>query len=104
MAASVLKYWMRAAPTSIGRLDRTAATPSTVRAGAQVTIAGAGFDPVPSNNLVTVGSQLATVASVSAGGTSMTITVPPGLAAGPATIVLMANGQTSNALQCAISP
>lgn len=48
--------------------------PDTIVEGASATIDGAGFDPTPGNNTVTIGGTAATVTAAS--GTQLTVTVP----------------------------
>src|SRR5260370_392498 len=65
-------------------------------AGSQMTITGSGSDPLPANNQVIVGSRIARV--VSASPVQLLILIPPDLPAGPASIVVASQGQTSNAI------
>jgi hypothetical protein len=74
----------------------SAVTPGTGSAAAQVTITGSGFDSPPGSNQVIVGSRLARVLTSS--GTQLTILVPPDATAGPANVIIAAQGQASNAM------
>ncbi len=65
-------------------------------AGSQMTITGSGFDPLPANNQVIVGSRIARVVSASA--VQLLILIPPDLPAGSAPIVVASQGLTSNAI------
>ena len=58
--------------------------PKSGPAGTSVTLRGTGFSATAANNVVTVGGVAATVTSASA--TAVVITVPSGVAAGPATL------------------
>ncbi len=70
----------------------TSLTPNTGAVGVQVVIAGTNFGTSPT---VKFGTTDATVASANA--TSITTTVPAGLAAGAVNVTVTANGQTSAA-------
>ena len=74
------------------RLDVLSATSGP--AGSQITISGSGFDSLAANNQVIVGSRMARVMSASA--TQLVIVVPPDLPAGPASVMVATQGQTSN--------
>ncbi len=73
----------------------TSITPSSVSAGGQITIAGTGFDPVASNNVVLIGNQQAQVVSANGGGTQLVATVPGSLAPGVVSVTVSSFGQTS---------
>jgi hypothetical protein len=71
-------------------------TPSPMTPGAAVTITGAGFDPTPSGNAVTIDGQAATVTSATS--TQLVITVPTTLPCTPthqANIQVTANGASA---------
>lgn len=68
--------------------------PASGREGEQITIDGAGFDPIPSNNLVTFGGVQATV--ITATTTRLTVIVPVGATGG--NVIVTVAGQSSNAV------
>jgi YD repeat-containing protein len=76
-------------------LTLLAFSPHSGPVGTTVTIAGTGFSPIPTNNTVSFGGLGATVVSASA--TSLVVTVPSGLQAGPVTLTVSVGGSSVNA-------
>lgn len=66
--------------------------PESGQVGNPIAIDGAGFDPIPSNNLVTFGGVEATVNSATK--IKLTVTVPVGAASG--NVIVTTGGQSSN--------
>ena len=76
----------------------TSLSPPAARLDAQIQINGVGFAPAAANNIVVFGSISAQVVSANAAGTQLTVAVPRALTVSTAPVTVMANGQTSNAV------
>jgi hypothetical protein len=76
----------------------TSLSPPAAQLDAQIQINGAGFAPAAANNIVVFGSISAQVVSANAAGTQLTAVVPRTLTVSTAPVTVMANGQTSNAV------
>lgn len=76
-------------------------TPSSGSPGVPVTISGSNFDPTPANNLVCFGTGPATV--VSASGSSLDVTVPPGATTARITVTVNLLIGYSNTPFCILS-
>ena len=71
--------------------------PTSGTAGSSLTIAGSGFDATAANNYVLIGGVQAVITAANAGGTSLTVKVPAGLAGSVSVMVVTAAG-TSNSV------
>jgi uncharacterized protein (TIGR03437 family) len=76
----------------------TSISPPAAELNAQIQINGAGFASVAANNIVAFGGVSAQIVGVNAAGTQLAVVVPRSLTVSSAPVIVMANNQTSNAV------
>jgi hypothetical protein len=77
-------------------------SPASACPGSTVTIRGANFSSLPTENKVQFGNTLAVVTAANA--TLLVATVPPGLIPGPMTVTVTVNGLPSNMVTVQVRP
>ena len=90
--------WMFTTASMVTSPEITSVSPPSAAVGQVVAINGAGFDPVPSNNLVSFNGTPAVVSAATLN--SLTATVPVGAMSGPLTVTV--GGSTSSAFTFAV--
>jgi uncharacterized protein (TIGR03437 family) len=76
----------------------TSLSPPAAQLDAQIQINGAGFATTAANNIVVFGNISAQIVSANTTGMQLTVVVPRNLTVSTAPVTVMANGQTSNAV------